>query len=126
VPFLPQTPDLAVSWAHFSFPEQQATSQTQPVNSQGVPLSGVVPAVCSSGGVVGVLWGCCGGVVAVLWGDCGQGGDVVVGFPPATPSTSLGLEKSAIGANEKAPLSETRRHALQPHYRNTFAICNEI
>ena len=48
VPFLPHPPDLAVSWAHFSFPEQQETSQTQPVNSQGVPLSGVVPAVCYS------------------------------------------------------------------------------
>jgi hypothetical protein len=28
---------LAVSWALFGFPEQQATSQTRPVNSQGVP-----------------------------------------------------------------------------------------
>jgi hypothetical protein len=46
---------LAVSWAHFGFPEQQATSQTRPVNSQGVPLSGVVPAVCCSA-CVGCLW----------------------------------------------------------------------
>jgi hypothetical protein len=44
-----------VSWAHFGFPEQQATSQTRPVNSQGVPLSGVVPAVCYSA-CVGCLW----------------------------------------------------------------------
>jgi hypothetical protein len=49
VPFLPLTSVLAVSWAHFGFPEQQATSQTPPVNPQGVPLSGVVPAVrCST------------------------------------------------------------------------------
>jgi hypothetical protein len=48
VPFLLLTSALAVSWAHFGFPEQQATSQTRPVNSQGVPLSGVVPAVYHS------------------------------------------------------------------------------
>jgi hypothetical protein len=36
VPFLPQTPVLAVSRAQFGFPEDQATSQTRPVNSQGV------------------------------------------------------------------------------------------
>jgi hypothetical protein len=42
VPFLLLTSVLAVSWAHFGFPEQQATSQTRTVNSQGVPLSGVV------------------------------------------------------------------------------------
>ena len=34
VPFLLQTPVLAVSWAHFGFPEDQATSQTQAANSQ--------------------------------------------------------------------------------------------
>jgi hypothetical protein len=34
VPFLLQTPVLAVPWAHFSFPEDQATSQTQAANSQ--------------------------------------------------------------------------------------------
>jgi hypothetical protein len=55
VPFLLLTSVLAVSWAHFGFPEQQATSQTRPVNSQGVPLSGVVPAVCCSA-CVGCLW----------------------------------------------------------------------
>jgi hypothetical protein len=36
VPFLLLTSVLGVSWAHFGFPEQQATSQTRPVNSQGV------------------------------------------------------------------------------------------
>jgi hypothetical protein len=56
VPFLLPTSVLAVSWAHFGFPEQQATSQTRPVNSQGVPLSGLVPAVCCSA---------CGGVFVV-------------------------------------------------------------
>jgi hypothetical protein len=55
VPFLPQTPVLAVSRAQFGFPEDQATSQTRPVNSQGVPRGGVVPnARCSA--CVGCLW----------------------------------------------------------------------
>ena len=51
----PQWVCLARTDSHFGFPEQQATYQTRPVNSQGVPLSGVVPAVCCSacgGGVV--------------------------------------------------------------------------
>jgi hypothetical protein len=39
-----------VSWAH---PEQQATPQTPPVNSQGVPLSGVASAVRCSGASLG-------------------------------------------------------------------------
>jgi hypothetical protein len=55
VPFLLPTSVLAVSWAHFGFPEQQATYQTRPVNSQGVPLSGVVPSVCCSA-YGGCLW----------------------------------------------------------------------
>ena len=55
VPFLLPTSVLAVSWAHFGFPEQQATSQTRPVNSQGAPLSGVVPALCCSA-CGGCLW----------------------------------------------------------------------
>ena len=41
---------------HFGFPEQQATSQTRPVNSQGVPLGGVVPAVCCSACVGCLRW----------------------------------------------------------------------
>jgi hypothetical protein len=56
VPFLLLTSVLAVSWAHFGFPEQQATSQTRPVNSQGVPLGGVVPAVCCSACVGCLRW----------------------------------------------------------------------
>jgi hypothetical protein len=55
VPHLLPTSVLAVSWAHFGFPEQQATSHTRPVNSQGAPLSGVVPALCCSA-CVGCLW----------------------------------------------------------------------
>jgi hypothetical protein len=39
VPFLPSTSVLAVSWAHPGSPEQRATSQTPPVNSQGGPMS---------------------------------------------------------------------------------------
>jgi hypothetical protein len=45
VPFLPQTSVLAASWAHPGSPEHQAAFQTPPVNHQGAPLSGVVPAV---------------------------------------------------------------------------------
>ena len=56
VPFLPQTPVLAVSRAQFGFPEDQATSQTRPVNSQGVPLGGVVPAACYSACVGCLRW----------------------------------------------------------------------
>ena len=55
VPFLPQTPVLAVSRAQFGFPEDQATSQTRPVNSQGVTRGCVVPAVCCSACVRGVF-----------------------------------------------------------------------
>jgi hypothetical protein len=55
VPFLLLTSVLAVSWTHFGSPEQQVTSQTRPINSQGAPLSGVVPAVCCSA-CVGCLW----------------------------------------------------------------------
>jgi hypothetical protein len=53
---------FGVSWAHFDFPEQQATSQTpQPVNSQGVPLSGVVRGASSELRIAVRAWGVCGG-----------------------------------------------------------------